>query len=307
MPTTVRYIKPNADLESPLKKRIEITSEKLEAIVQLRQVGTSWLGIQKTAGIPRRIAKREYLQWEQGQARQQLQDVRREVAAGEFKLHLDVLAESAHELRLMLGMRPGSTEMRKAAQVMDEGFIELRGRPRIDLNPLKLEGFNARQRRWMYEALRTHTRESVPWTALSDWTKSWDRSVAELGALRSALRSENLGEKSSEATAPDLTPTASLVWDRVWSQLSEGSLDPPAEDIFTRSLLQDQLADDASVAELASTCCREARRLLTRLEASNSLSALERLSSATDRLEAPLDELRLRPVLLRTRCELCPA
>ena len=290
-----------------MKKRIELTSKQLETVVQLRLVGTSWLAIQTKAGIPRRIAKREYLRWEHGQAREQLRDVRREVAAGEFKLHLDILAESAHELRLMLWMRPESTEKRTADQIMDEGFRELRGRPSIDLNPLQLEGFSARQRRWMYEALRTHTRESVPWTALSDWTKSWDRSVAELGALRSALRPKNLGEKSSETAVPDLTPTASLVWARVWSQVSEGSLDPPAEDIFARSLLQDRLADDASVAELASSCCREAHRLLTLLEASNSLSALGRLSSATDRLEAPLDELRLRPVLLRTRCDLCPA
>ena len=69
-----------------MKKRIRLTSEQLETVVQLRQVGTSWLGVQKKAGIPRRIAQREYLQWEQSQAREQLQDVRREVAAGEFKL-----------------------------------------------------------------------------------------------------------------------------------------------------------------------------------------------------------------------------
>ena len=290
-----------------MKKRIQLTSAQLETVVQLRQVGTSWLGIQKKAGIPRRVAQREYLQWEQDQAREQLRDVRREVAASEFKLHLDVLAESAHQLRLMLWMRPGSTETRTADQVMDDGFGELRWRPPIDLNPLQLEGFSARQRRWMYEALRTHTRESVPWTALSDWTKSWDQSVAGLGALRSALRHENLGEKSSETAKPDLTPIASLVWTRVWSQVSEGSLDPPAEDIFARSLLHDQLADDASVADLASACCWEAHRLLSRDEASHSLRALDRLRSATDRLEATLDELRLRPVLLRTRCDLCPA
>lgn len=290
-----------------MKKRIQLTSEQLETIVQLRQVGTSWLGIQKKGGIPRRIAKREYLQWEQGQAREQLQDVRREVAAGEFKLHLDVLAESANELRLMLRMRPGSTEIRTADQIMDEGFRELRRRPSIELNPLQLEGFSARQRRWIYDALRTHTRESVPWSALSDWTKSWDKSVAELGALQSTLRPENLWEKSSETAVPDLIPIASLVWTRVWSQVTEGSLDPPADDIFARSLLHDQLADDASVADLASACCQEAHRLLTRLEASHSLRALERLRSATDRLEPTLDELKLRPVLLRTRCDLCPA
>ena len=98
-----------------------------------------------------------------------------------------------------------------------------------------------------------------------------------------------------------------MVWDQVWSQISRGDRERPDEEVFTRSLLDDELCDEASVVDIASRCGREAERLLYREEALSALSAMERLGVSSSRLDEPLDELRLRPVLLRTRCSLCPA
>lgn len=84
-------------------KRIELSESQLESVIQLRQRrGYSWLRIERETHIPRRVAKREYLRWEQQQAREDLQTARREVAAEEFREHLDALLDLAVEFAILL-------------------------------------------------------------------------------------------------------------------------------------------------------------------------------------------------------------
>lgn len=245
--------------------------------------------------------KREYLLWEATRGREELQRVRNDVIASEFKLHLDVLLESANQLRLLFLSTPVARENRSAAIILKDGFAELRWRPPIDQDPLHLEGFSPRQRRWLYEALRVHTREEVPWRVFSDWSKAWDQSVSEARGLMSGFQSET---PRSPVPGEDVS---GVLMDLVWDRISGGSLEVPDEEVFVRALSNARLADDASISEVAFSCRAEARRLLSGDEAVYAMNALERLRAAAGQLEEALDELRLRPLLLRTRCDLCPA
>ena len=72
-------------LGGTLMKRKTLSQKDLDRIAELRQRGTSWLGIEKETGIPRYVAKREYQLWEKSSTLQELRGVRLRLAEDEFK------------------------------------------------------------------------------------------------------------------------------------------------------------------------------------------------------------------------------
>ena len=86
-------------------KRVVLSNSQLEQVLSLRQNGLSWVKIQRETGIPRRIARRDY---EESQQRQ-LESARKDVAAQEYRLHLDLLwcprKDGNHRSLLLLSLQ----------------------------------------------------------------------------------------------------------------------------------------------------------------------------------------------------------
>ena len=290
-----------------MKKRIELSGDQLEKVVQLRQGKRySWLRIQKETAIPRRIAKREYLKWEQEQGREYLHTVRREVAAEEFRFHLDTLVELARQFTLIL-RSPGPHETRDADQVITDGLRNLKGYDTIHDDLRILESFTFRQRWWIYEALRVHTRESVPWDKMEYWKRQWNDCVKDLQRLRSKMKSDLFQEHSAAMTDPDVQSIVDYVWEQVWLWISDGIPESTADDILTR--MNESLGRHGVEIplEMEKVCAQQVGYLLTEVEAGFVKQSIRRLREAARQLEETLDKIKLRPVLLRTRCDLCPA
>ena len=290
-----------------MKKRIQLTTEQLDKVIRLRQAnGFSWLGIQKETGISRRIAKREYLLWEQNQAREYLQTVRKDAAAEEFKRHLKMLLELAGQFASIL-RGPVSSDTQQSDQVFSYRIQYLKGFSDIQDDVLTVEGLTPRQRLWLYESLRSHTRESVPWDKLDYWKKQWNRSLEELQTLRGKTRLHFLQEQESELTDSQIKSLGNTVWEQVRLQILRGNFGPPAEDVFTGMIGALHGTEAIPTSDLERACRGEVERFLAEDEAGYARKALDRMSDAAKQLTEALDDIKLRPVLLRTRCDLCPA
>ena len=290
-----------------MKKRIELSSDQLGKVVQLRQGKRySWLRIQKETAIPRRIAKREYLKWEQEQGREYLHTVRREVAVEEFRIHLDTLVELANKLTLLLSS-PGPHETRDADQIIYDGLQNLKGYDTIHDELGILESLSFRQRWWIYEALRVHTRESVPWDRMEYWKRQWNNCVKDLQRLRSKMKSDLFQEHSAAMTDPDVQSIVDYVWEQVWLWISDGIPESTSDEISTR--MNESLSRHGAEIplEMEKVCAQQVRYLLSEDQAGYAKQSICRLREAAQQFEESLDKIKLRPVLLRTRCDLCPA
>ncbi|MDY6918430.1 MAG: hypothetical protein SVP26_10925 [Chloroflexota bacterium] len=189
----------------------------------------------------------------------------------------------------------------------------------------------ARQNRLLFESLREHTRERVSWGLLDRWKAAWDvcsgtlhelkekteREVNHLldqsSALGAAARAGGV-QKAAETIALAIvealwqTLTAARERDEAASfKAAPGSGNAVA--VYGRTSISVSLAsvEEALSAELAQVC----NEAITAIRQSHTLewvpAKLEELHRIARQLEEDLDPLLLRPLILRTRCDLCPA
>ena len=159
-----------------MKPRIRLTDQQLRGTDNLRARNYSWSAIGKELGIHRQIVKREYLGWEKSQVRDQLKTVRQQVAAEEFKEHLELLSKLAQELGDHLESNSASRNGVAAGEVFRlvlESTSPLHSDHSDLLPPKRGERFR-RERRWLYDALEAHlagTRWEATLRELERWRK----------------------------------------------------------------------------------------------------------------------------------------
>ena len=91
-----------------------------------------------------------------------------------------------------------------------------------------LDALTPRQRWWLYEGLRAHTRDSVPWQRLEDWQRQWNRCVDYLKGMRCELEI-SIQKATGAGSDNDLHHILDDVVQQVWGHLLEGNLRPPAD------------------------------------------------------------------------------
>jgi hypothetical protein len=295
-----------------MRKR-DLTKDELDHVVRLRQAGASWSRIERETSLPRRAVKRAYEEWERSQAKDELSEARTRVAAEEFHEHLRAIEEFSGRLVCHLSISDYD-ERRRAEQV---------------LQYLK----SVRRDRLLYESLRQHTRDNVPWGALDRWASAWDDSVSILGYLHRAaiqqvgniLRHEKpglqdeikecgTGEYSDDSLAKSVVKGLWLGANLEAPQnsglnftirettvgLTEVELGRETQFEFNRKDTADSVA--AMCSKVKTDMSVDNREEVERLR-----KQLQSIRKATGQLEDSLDPLVLRPVLIRTRCDLCPA
>ena len=99
-------------------KKIVLSNNQIQQVVNLRDSGISWVKIEKETGIARRIVKRDYDEWAAKQSQRQLEDARKEVVAQEYRMHLDLLSQMANLLLDSLVIPHPLTDLRRADEVM---------------------------------------------------------------------------------------------------------------------------------------------------------------------------------------------
>jgi len=319
-------------------RRRELSDEELNRIIRLRQIGTSWLKIQHETGIHRQTAKRAYERWEHSKSMEELKEARKDVAAQAFGEHINYLIKLAESLVSALHVPEMLRGLGNADEALEQLWMRnIQGELELSQKSGTVEiGHVVRRNRMIFKALQEHTREKVRWEALEEWKQARNNAAEYSKELRleatevignilnnqpglkekikTAIGSNDITQKISDGVRetiwrgiltgkPEqmhvLKGSSVLTEGRVWLEFYEGDSD-------TRLDLND--------VELAKEVLGMCRRAVTNLRQGIKSDLVRRLAhevrqmqDRTQELEESLEGLLLRPMILRTRCELCPA
>jgi hypothetical protein len=318
--------------------RRQLPAEELDKVVRLRQGGASWLKIQRETGIHRRTAKRAYDKWERSKSSEELKEARKDVAVQAFSEHINYLIKLAEALVSVLHI----PETLRGLNNADEALVQLwmrniQGELELSHKPGTVEIEHVvRRNRMIFKALQEHTRGKVRWEALEEWKQARNNAVEYSKKLRleakeiiknilnnqpdlekrmkTIIRGNEVIEKISDGVTENIwrgilagKPEEVHVWEGT-SLVSKGRVELRfyKGDSDTRLEL-----NDTKLAKDVLKVCRWAANNLQEGNKSDLVRKLtdevHRMQDRTEELKVGLDELLLRPIILRTRCDLCPA
>jgi hypothetical protein len=326
-------------------KRIMLTDSQLQQIINLRDSGMSWVKIEQQTEVARRIAKREYDEWYQKQSLKQIEEARKEVAAQEYRLHLDLLSHLASLLIDSLGTPKAINQLQRTDEVLTQFLATdiYQEYPSFGprLGDRERQSRVTRMNELLFKSLRDHTQRKVPWEMLEKWKKARNTFEEDIEKMRNEIREilrnivaqkpklkDNIDKvykdsdvleycmdgilvhmwlndvmgKESKVTAvkgQSLTRqgTAWIVFHDeapIQTQLTFNSEDP------NKNV---DLAKD--IAEASNWAIKNIR--LGKIELIEKLrKEILEMREATNKLETVLNPLVLRPIILNTRCDICP-
>jgi hypothetical protein len=286
-------------------RRRELSNEELAKVIRLRKIGNSWLRIQHETGIHRQMAKRAYEKWEHSKSMEELKEARKDVAAQAFGEHINYLIKLAESLVSALHVPKMLRGLNNADEALDQLWMRnIQGELELSQKSGTVEiGHVVRRNRMIFKALQEHTREKVRWEALEEWKQARNNAAEYFRKLRleatEVIGNIWRGISTGESEQMHVLKGSSIMTEgRVWLEFYKGDSD-------TRLDL-----NDVKLAKDVLKVCRWAANNLQKGNKSDLVRRLveevHRMQDRTEELEATLDELLLRPMILRTRCDLCP-
>jgi len=315
-----------------------ISEDELNSVIKVRESGASWLRIENETGVPRRLAKKCYEEWERKKSVEELREARIGIAQAEFRNHMDALVGVA---RYLVDRLHAPTEIAFGGNA--DRFLEglwayyapQGDPPKNDTDRLRL----VRRNRMLFDSLKEHTGEKVPWRLVEEWKDAYalyidhsrdlvekaDSVTTSLISKRKELNRALKDELLSEYNLMIIDMVRGII-KALGRAIKDGKL--IKEDIYIaarverrqRAVLlfgQDRdggtpLMDRKLAQRLVDFCSVVARDLSQGKNEKPSLvdqisSDLCRMDAIQKELDETLDELLLRPLILRTRCKLCPA
>ncbi len=312
-----------------------ISEEELENIERFVKLGASWLKIQTETGIPRRSAKRAYEEYIRSKSVDGLKAVRQQVASEQFNAHMQDLISLAQSLVSNIG-EPVVRDTRTSEKVLD-GILEINVRAHRIKNPLTgktnvSKELVIRQSKILFQSLKAHTREKVDWEILDEWGNN--RNIWISG--KTTLKKE-VGEIINNLIQGD--QFEKIIKDNIallnTNELTEGVVDALIRSLLNRKVDEAEyliqiIPDERGVRltfsgdssgklqryenqELAGKVCDLTRQAIRNLQAGKDsviirmTNSLKVMRSKRSELEDMLEELRLIPLILSTKCDICPA
>ncbi len=319
-----------------MKKR-ELSPIEFKKVVELRQLGAKWTEIEQETKVERRAAKRVYEEWERDKKVKEQEAVRFRVAAEAFHEHMNDLIRLTESLVSALHVPEMLRRLDSADETLDQLWMR---NIQAELEPFPSSSHERERVVWrnkmLFKSLQDHTREKVRWKALEEWKQARNNAIQYSKELRleatevirnnlnnclgletrikTAIGGSDVTEKVSDGLIENIwrgiltgKPEQMRVKEgvslykkgQVWLEFYEGDSD-------TRLYLND--------VELAKEALSMSRRVVTNLREGTKSDLVQRLTEEvrqmqdrTGELEESLDGLILRPMILRTRCDLCPA
>jgi len=311
-----------------MRKRY-VSDSELNQVIKLKQSGASWMMIQNQTGVPRRSAQKAYEDWQRSQSIDELKAARVDVAAEEFRKHVDQLINLiellADGLEVPKTPRITINAQESIDSLFEKNYRELRGYDSIQpIEKRERERF-IREYHMLLKSLEYHTREKVHWQLLERWIEAWDNCkehrnnfmnegdtiAANIIGIDADLI-ETINNKSQQAGAAGRM--AESVIHAIWQKIADDTLDPEKPEIEFDFDSVDRIVtipDEKGLYEkvagilsqVAETFCIERKEDIIQ----PLLGDVSRMNEAISTLEEMLNPLVLRPLILRTRCDLCPA
>jgi uncharacterized protein YggU (UPF0235/DUF167 family) len=326
-------------------KKILLSNSQLEQVLNLREKGLSWIKIEKATGIARRIAKREYDEWSAKQSQRQLVDARKEVVAQEYRMHLDLISRMANFLLDSLVIPDPLTDLRRADEVMsqflakdfyqDQSSFELRLGDQQRLKRV------IRMNELLFKSLHDHTKRWVPWQVLNIWKEARNSCVKDIMKMRkeiSEVFTNILRQKSELKEKIDKVYSESSVIEdiirglliNIWLSgvigINSQVITMKGASLITRgtawvifhekapsetNVIFDREApsDNKLLAKEMTGVSRWAIENLLKVKSElvqNAKREVHVMQGTTSKLEEVLNPLVLRPMILNTKCDICP-
>ena len=326
-------------------RRRDVSAEELARIIRLRQENASWLKIQRETGVPRRIAQRAHVQWGRSQAREELKAARKDVAAQAFREHMESLITLAGALVTNLSVPPSIADVEKNSEqvfseLLEQDFFQRLG----TISGLTKEAYILLhhvvdpqsyrcEKELLLKSLREHTREEIRWEDVLDnrWKEARDNcakvlhkflldtSVVVNNFLNQERETNFLQRVKEDSTEPDraveLMVKAAI--SAIWQGIREDNLEQILVQMISRSggqgivKVKDEtflIFNDTSLADKVTDICNLAVNNLCKGDMVQQLyREVRKMEKATEELRQMLNPVRLTPIILRTRCDLCPA
>jgi hypothetical protein len=262
-----------------------------------------------------------------------------QVAAEEFRVHLNQLVAFAAALVSGISVQPSLSNRRRDANTVLEEMLEIslddseKGPgyfwERKDNAAADKKRRTVRRNKMRLNALKEHTVGTVKWEALEDWKRIWNDCVENSVKIEEEAcevvgncldQTKGLGQSiisdSGRKDAVKVMAEAVLraTWDKWISRdTAVGSISrivserTGARVVLGNTDLGLRLGDTSLAKEAARVCDWAIKNMFLGDWSETMQDRFKALTRAAEALEEMLEELRLRPILLRTRCELCPA
>ena len=315
--------------KSPGKQRPRITDEQISEMIRLRRQGKSISAIARVIGCNRQTV-RVYLK--ERQADILAGEVRRQVLTDELQKHLNDLTEFAVSFRGYL-TRPASLgEDRDAATVfkpllgedLPQGLDSDSQKARREQRQIE------RRNRVLLLSLRGHTRGQGWWTAFEEWQGAWNICLNALQELRGEAyelvqnlinEKTNLKEEVERQSIKERDEVRRIADDMLWVVWWVGTGTKPVKKLEFRAekgqavaYFSDQshfplwhrLSDVSLNPDMVEVCKHAFDILYQSFIDKNIPEMFHRMDEKIEVIDDALDPFILRPLLVRTRCELCP-
>ena len=318
-----------------MKKR-ELSPKELQKVVELRQLGAKWTEIEQETKVERRAAKRAYEEWERDKKMKEQEAARFRVAAEAFLEHLNDLIRLAQSLVIALPVPKMLRGLNNADEVLDQLWIRnIHGE--VERFPTSSNGKERLvwRNKMLFKSLQDHTREKVRWETLEEWKQARNNTVKYSEELRleatkligkilnnqpdlkkrieTAIGGNDITEKIADGVRENIwrgiligKPEQMHVWEGN-SLLSKGRVELRFYDGDSDTKLD---LNDVELAKEALSMCRQVVTNLLEVKSDLVQELTDEVSQMKDRtreLEESLDGLVLRPMMIHTRCDLCPA
>ena len=306
-----------------------LPDEILQRVIALREARSSWLKIQKEVKIDRRTAKRAYDEWQRSKSVDELKAARKGVAEEEFRNHLHHLVALAEVLAQTLEV-PNELNVTIPATGILKKMWERNRLKSYSAYGVRDAEVKPETRKLLLNSLKTHSSAKVRWDALDEWEQAWDRCDSALKKLQQETRNvmyniieqKQLSQKLKKGSKKkDITERmVNGVLHTVWEQILRPSDQFPVMQIAPRADGQSEVlcGKDRFVAGIILSEADLAKQVMEACEwgARNALSAsgAEAVANIISTIRGRITELRrslnpllLGPLIMSTRCDLCPA
>jgi hypothetical protein len=319
-------------------RRRQLSDDELNKVIKLRQIGTSWLRIQHETGIHRQMAKRAYEKWEHSKTMEELKEARKDVAAQAFSEHINYIIKLAESLVGALHMPEMLRGLGNADEALDKLWMRnIQGELELSQQSRTIEIRHVvRRNKMIFKALQEHTREKVRWEALEEW-KQARNNAAKFSKKLQLEATEVIGNILNNQSDLKERMKTIIRCNDITERISDGVIENIWRGILTGKPEQMQVLKGSSIitegrvwlefykadsdtrldlneVKLAKDVLDVCRWAVDNLQKGNKSDLVRRLADEVHRMqdgtqefEESLDGLQLRPMILRTRCELCPA
>jgi len=312
-----------------MRKR-EISPIELKKVVELRQLSTTWSEIERETGVERRVAKRAYEDWERDQKMKEQQAVRFRVAAEAFHEHLNDLVRLAEALSNHLSLPIGPDEARSADQHISDLWQknileESKTQALSQADRVRQIRSNERLNLMIFKSLQAHTGEKLRWHALDEWKKAWDSCRGLFDKLKIEGREyvmnilnedpdllQEIEKRSQKEDA--IQRIARALVHAIWESVDGNKFDPKSPRVKVSYELVDRIVAIFTEKELnkkVMALCDNALEIIlkpdTLVLVKQLYDEVQKLRKAMDELAEVLNRHRLYPLILYTKCKLCPA